>query len=372
MAWPTMRLLKSLTDGWADVSEKSKVVGGDWKNLPLLSELGHPAVEICQDVESNPNSPKYELHRAASSAAGYRVIEAKDRSVGAGWRSAIIQREDVSWIVFADKHDRFHKTVADRFGADSRIGIEPTDQDIALRKLKLAEVKTQALVGQWKRELIEAVLNAFKEAFELIPGGGEVVCLLPYPPASLVQPGAQDFQIKLVVSVTAEYTAQEIRSMMDGDHADTVLAGISLKFDAWKTLGGVGEEGSPLQHILLQTVLPVLDMREETWDKEPSAYYGLDGSLNFDIEMTLLSAMQIVYAAENTGSPSTEVAAECARSNVGHFVTRQALFEALETQKPLRAVCGYWFVPSRFPDQYPVCSDCGKQRSVQDFFAKRQ
>lgn len=66
-----MRVLKELTRGWEDIRQRSLIAGGDWKSLPALSELSHPAIQVCQDFDTNPASPKYERHKEAT--AGCRV-----------------------------------------------------------------------------------------------------------------------------------------------------------------------------------------------------------------------------------------------------------------------------------------------------------
>lgn len=365
MAWPTMRVLKELTSGWEDIRERSLIAGSDWKSLPALSELSHPAIQVCQDFDTNPASPKYERHREATKAAGYTVVEARDLKSGPGWRAAVIVQDGVSWIVHADTHDRFHSGVSSRFGGQLRKATEPSELDVALRKLKLAESQVSRSVREWQDEIILVTLMTFREAFNDHPDGGEVRTMIPRPPAALLQPGVDGVDIELVISVVSE----EALGAEAGAGSGETLAEVSIKFESWKLLdvqNGPSPYAGGIKTLLLTTILPILDSREETWTTEPAAYYGLDGSLKFSIEMSRMRALQVIFAAENEGI-SAEASGEAIRADVHHFVTREALRSAIAEQEPLRAACGYWFVPARFPDGFPLCDECSKQGLVIQF-----
>ncbi|MFJ5694570.1 DUF3039 domain-containing protein [Arthrobacter sp. NPDC093125] len=354
--------MKELTRGWEDIRQRSLIAGGDWKSLPALSELSHPAIQVCQDFDTNPASPKYERHKEATQAAGYPVVEARDLKTGPGWRAAVIVQDGVSWIVHADTHDRFHAGVSSRFGGQLREVTEPTELDFALRKLKLAETEVMRSVKEWQEHIILVTLTAFRKAFKEHPDGREVKVMLPCPPSALLQSGIPAVDMELTISVIAE----EPQGTEEGHEIGETLAEVNLKFDSWKFVGAQGGSSAyarGVETILLTTILPILDSREETWTKEPAAHYGLDGSLRFSIEMSRMRALQIVFAAENEGL-SAEASGQATRADVHHFVTGEALKSAIAEQKPLRAACGYWFVPARFPDGLPLCDDCSKQGLV--------
>ena len=368
MAWPTMRVLRALTTGWDDVSQRSLIAGSDWRSLPMLDELSHPAIRACQDFDANPSLSKYERHREATAVAGYPVTEARDMGVGPGWRAAIIVKDGVSWIVHVETHDRFHSTVASRFTSQKLAYTEPTDDDIQLRHLKLLEAKIAGLTKSWQEEVIRRSLSAFREAFVNHPDGQEVIAQLPSPPAEMLQPGAESIELELAVSVVCESPRVESGS----DEEGSALAEVSIRFDSWKILSarlGNSSSADGISTLLLTTILPVLDGREETWTTEPAAHYGIDGSLTFDIEMSRMRALQLLFAAENEGT-SGPTLGQATRADVHHFVTQDDLKAAIAEQKPLRAACGYWFVPARFPDGFPLCSECARQERVIRFLGQ--
>lgn len=42
----------------------------------------------------------------------------------------------------------------------------------------------------------------------------------------------------------------------------------------------------------------------------------------------------------------------------GHYVRKERVAEAMITGKPVVALCGKVWIPSRNPDRYPVCPTC--------------
>ncbi|WP_141653655.1 DUF3039 domain-containing protein [Arthrobacter koreensis] len=362
MAWPTMRVLRALSSGWDDVSQRSLIAGGDWQNLPMLDALSHPAIRACQDFDANPSLSKYERHKEATAVAGYPVTEARDMRIGPGWRAAIIVKDGVSWIVHVETHDRFHATVASRFASQNLAYTEPTADDMQLRHLKMLEAKIVGMTKSWQEEVIRRSLAAFRDAFVNHRDGQEVVAQLPSPPAEMLQPGAENVDLELAVSVVYESV-----NVQDGADAGTsALAEVSIRFESWKMLSarlGNSSSADGIVTLLLTTILPVLDNREETWTTEPAAHYGLDGSLTFDIEMSRMRALQLLFAAEHVGATGPSLG-QAIRADVHHFVTQDDLKAAIADQEPLRAACGYWFVPARFPDSFPLCDECARQERV--------
>lgn len=155
------------------------------------------------------------------------------------------------------------------------------------------------------------------------------------PPFGLVAVRNPCSRHELTISVIAE----EPQGTEEGHEIGETLAEVNLKFDSWKFVGAQGGSSAyarGVETILLTTILPILDSREETWTKEPAAHYGLDGSLRFSIEMSRMRALQIVFAAENEGI-SAEASGRATRADVHHFVTGEAPKSAIAEQKPLRA-----------------------------------
>ena len=43
-----------------------------------------------------------------------------------------------------------------------------------------------------------------------------------------------------------------------------------------------------------------------------------------------------------------------------HYAKKEKILESALTGKPIRALCGKKWVPSRDPEKFPVCPDCKK------------
>jgi hypothetical protein len=43
-----------------------------------------------------------------------------------------------------------------------------------------------------------------------------------------------------------------------------------------------------------------------------------------------------------------------------HYVRKEKILESAVTGKPVRALCGKKWVPSRDPDKFPICPTCKK------------
>src|SRR5680860_94442 len=128
MTWPTSRLLAGLKTGWTDPEHARLVAQKSWAELPLLSQLSHPAIAICQGYDPDVNSGAYSLHRESTKRAGFTVIEARDKSVGPGWRTAIVKNEDEFWAANAESHDAFHRSSPAQF-KQHRTDMLPTKED---------------------------------------------------------------------------------------------------------------------------------------------------------------------------------------------------------------------------------------------------
>lgn len=346
MTWPTLRLLKSLKSGWTDKAHEALVAQEAWSQLPAFTELVHPAVQICQDFETQPSSDRYEAHQSSSNAAGYAVIEAKDKSRGAGWRTAIIRKSGTVWAVFADGHDKFHSSAANAFGSKRRAGIEPTVKDEAIRKLKIGENEQYLLIADWQRQLVRSVLGLFKDVYLNNHDGQEVCVALPEPPKRFLQ----DPTSSLDVTVRLSILRNDRTGTFDNAHEEQAeYVELLIDFTPWKAT-------SDIVALLQDTILPVIDPREERWTRN-SASYSKAGDLSFSYDMSVARASQIIYAAESE-DPQDHEPGEPQKTGSSHYVAASEITASVVDGRPMRSACGFWFVSSRLPDDLPICPAC--------------
>lgn len=346
MTWPTMRLLKSLQSGWTNPAHESSVKRQAWNELPLFSDLGHPALQACQDFEANPGSKKYTEHQASTRHAGYKVIEARDLSKGPGWRTAVIRMFDTAWAVFADAHDKFHTSAANAFRESRRGETEPTVFDINIRAIKLQETEQAALIASWQRQLIRSVLDLFKEDYLSTDKNVDVSVKLPEPPDCLLQSDSRALGLEIRVAVVHD---DRESSLEEDEQEPEALVEILVSFAPWSA----DEE---VQNLVLTTVLPVIDPWEEKWTRE-AASYDKNGNMSFSYDMSVARASQLIFAAESEDDRYFEPE-DPQPTQQAHYIVRGELAASVVECRPIRSVCGLWFVSSRVPDGLPICRDC--------------
>ncbi len=54
----------------------------------------------------------------------------------------------------------------------------------------------------------------------------------------------------------------------------------------------------------------------------------------------------------------TQLEDDQGHERLSHYVDREKLIEAMVMGKPVVALCGKIWVPSRNPEKYPVCPEC--------------
>lgn len=181
MPWPTIHFLRALNSGWEDPEEEAAVRAERWKELPLFDALAHPAIRATHGFEGNRDSDRFTIYKTATAKAKYPVWEARDIGSGPGWRTAVISHLSIWWSVMADRHDRFHSTATSLFSRQqSREAMEPTDKDVKLRALKLADAQYALDHIEWRKTIAMTVLHGFKGAW--LSGGTAVACDIPPMP----------------------------------------------------------------------------------------------------------------------------------------------------------------------------------------------
>lgn len=351
MTWPTIHMLRDLRSGWTDAAQAALVAHSQWNQLPPFDELHHPAIRNCRDYDPSTLSKRFQPHKAASKNAGYLVIEARDKSKGPGWRTAIVNAEGQFWAVFAAPHDAFHKQVADRFKGDNRKQTEPTQDDIDVRALVLSRISTERALRAWKESLVRATLSVFREAWRAEELSAEIE--LPEPPQTLLPPGISQVDARIGIQLVRgeEVLAALTRSNM----ADEVLTEILI------TLTPPVRAGDPIADQIIRTVLPVLDVNEDHWVKD--SIYTKDGSILFPSALRTNQVAQALFAAEVEGDNHLDVG-ELQPTALAHYVSASSIVDSIVNGQPMRSACGIWLVSRQDPDGMDVCDECIEQLPI--------
>lgn len=346
MTWPTLRLLASLKHGWTDKRHEALVASSAWSEMPPFSQLGHPAIQVCQDFSDNPASDKYEEHKGSTRTAGYKVVEARDTSKGPGWRTAMINMHGTTWAVFADTHNKFHASAPNAFKRKQYL--EPSEDDITIREIKLKEDETYAAIENWQREMVRTMLDLFRDAY-LSEGteGCEVTKLIPEPPTDLLPAGVDGLNANITLTVMRDGDEDCSFDEAHKEQDDAIELGIS--FEPWKV-------DEILKDLILSAVLPVIDPDEERWTKD-AGYYSKNGDLCFSYFISVARASQLIYSAESD-EQTEEAPKEPQATQSAHYVARTEIVASVVEKRAIRSVCGFWFVSSRVPDGFPICEEC--------------
>ena len=74
--------------------------------------------------------------------------------------------------------------------------------------------------------------------------------------------------------------------------------------------------------------------------------------------MTLLSDTITETTTTPTTTPKTVPTDGGDHDKFAHYVKKDKITESAITGKAVRAICGKKWVPTRKPDDFPLCSDC--------------
>jgi len=137
---PTVKVLKSLPRAsFDDTTPLDLIANGDFGRLNLYGLQQ----SLLEDARRRFMHGVPDRHVAASKKYGKPVYEVRDRS-GAGWRGAVVLDADGDpWLVWAARHDQFHRSVADVAFTDHM----PTAGEYKLRAREEADLTNR----DWER-----------------------------------------------------------------------------------------------------------------------------------------------------------------------------------------------------------------------------
>ena len=126
---PTLRVMKSLPETPAILEvlsaiARAKSLASADESARILKRLDLYALDcdLLKDAQREIDSGTPSKHGEATKSFGATVVEARDRS-GAGYRGAVVfDGHGDPWLVYAERHDRFHAHVAEVLKRGQREG----------------------------------------------------------------------------------------------------------------------------------------------------------------------------------------------------------------------------------------------------------
>jgi hypothetical protein len=340
-------MLRELGSGWADRAQESMVRAARWKDLPPFDELEHPAIQSTRLFDENPENARFTRHEGATRAAGYSVVEARDKAKGPGWRTAIITTEGESWAVYADTHDDFHRSVESKFKA-IRAQLEPTKDDQDWRRFKSNEQAAREALSTWREGIVRNTLAAFGEAWastEL-----SVVKSLPEPPSAMLPAGLSQLNASIDIELLRESDDD------GGDLGKIEPQDDSMFVEVILHIAPQLNHGDPIADQVMKTVLPAIVAGEDRWQ----ASYTKSGALTHTVVLSGEELERLLFAGEVEGELSIGVA-EPQPTTKAHYVSASTIVDSVVNGSAVRSACGVWLVSRQNPEGMPVCEKCVEQ-----------
>ncbi|MDR7161404.1 DUF3039 domain-containing protein [Arthrobacter sp. BE255] len=278
-------------------------------------------------------------HEAASSVYDATVYEVRDHE-GAGWRGAVtLDDEGNPWLVFADRHNQFHATVAKALKRDKgelkRTGntkgpaasYEPTQLDHVVRGYE--DSRLQDL--KYQRDLVTRLRNGLREANDT----ASVV--------SVRTPDDPDSALDKFLEYTVEVAHDEPADTAEEANLSTSTVTLTLPMDVGSYRG-------------YETVVSCGAIYVQPDVNYHEYVYTNSSTLRLDLCVTHAKLAQILSDAEIDDAvfPPSLVPPDRL-----HWVHSPQHIEGIVTGSAVRGLCGGWFVPVLNESaELPVCDGC--------------
>ena len=285
-----------------------------------LDDLEHPLLD---NARTRFGNGRPDIHKEATAAANETIYEVRSRA-GAAWRGAMWAPKEMAWLVFADKHDRFHSTVAS-YVERATSSWKPTALDELLSRRETAHRD----LFDWKCATLAAVLGEFhRQVFE-----GDA----PTP-----------LTIKDLSGRTATVSISLEHDPPSGNACEAHESLSLIDFQMRLT--------TPDHALLKQLTALILRLPDGVSDMSP--VFLSDGTLLLSITVSHARLAQL--AAELSGPTDTAALPEGTGAPLtAHLAPKAAIVKGVVNGDAIRGLCGKWFVPTQAaPQALPVCVEC--------------
>ena len=338
-ARPTLKVMKALSRGWTNPAHQRAV--GEERILDLLplADLGHPIItQAALDTAGGPNAaPANRILVEVREQTGEAWLEIKKERTE--WRGAVAyDKEGQAWLVYATPrgHDAFYRELRNGPVTNGVAQYMPTERDYGY----LALERQRALLRRWRRSnLMKAVTCVVDASLK----GSARVELAGHPDT----PDRPAGVLHLEVDRSGD-NASEIDPASSHDDPADIRAYLTFSQSADKKH----------EALLARDLRALLQPREEAWDVDVAP----DGTYMYSAYVPESRLLQLAAADLHHGEHGDEGTSPptFARIEHAHYTTRLRLAEATVLGKPVRSVCGFWFVPSQDHLGLPVCPKCDR------------
>lgn len=328
---PTLRALAMLPGDTVDVGaaqstlSRAKAASDPPEKLKILTglrldDLAHPLLDDARTRFAGGGQP--DIHRGATQAAGSPIYEVRDPQ-GAGWRGAVSVQQQIGWLVFADRHDRFHSSVASYLSKATAQWLPgQLDQQLA------AQEAARRRLDRWKCDTLTAFIDLLRAA--ALTG-----------PRSSTLPIADEQGNTCTVTLAITHDAPAPDAATAHTRSSMLQVSVTFRTDAYD---------------LVRQLAALVSLLQDA-DTPVESTFLPDGGLMLLLTLTHARLAQVTTTlAASGGTRPPEVVAQ---PTVLHAVGKADLVEGLVLGRAARALCGVWFVP-RFDAtcELPVCEVC--------------
>ncbi|WP_061269303.1 DUF3039 domain-containing protein [Cellulosimicrobium funkei] len=293
-----------------------------------LGELKHPLLDDARTILEKGGVPDVHASssKAASTKTARRTVHEVRARTGAAWRGAVVLEDGVWWLVFAERHDRFHSTSADFFKKGTWA---PSELDKQLAAQDAVHLERR----RWKIAALTALLDALRDAV------------------------AQTRPIEFALTAPAGGGACTLRVEIEHD-APAPTA------DLAHTSSGILQTSLLVRGAGRDLVEAIVEILACVCDGEQDQSYLPGGDLLF------LSTISHARLAQLTAtiSATTDIAVhvkELPAPTVLHYVNTGRLTAGFVTGTAVLSLCGEWFVPRLDSSaDLPVCPTCEEHEPV--------
>ncbi len=235
------------------------------------------------------------------------------------------------WLGWAGmRRENYQSFNGERHAAGNTLAFEPTNQDWDRLRLELAWTANELASDSWRTLMIESIVNGATESFEMRAAEAGALAVPPPLPDNIPTVCIGRCSVAVETEIDATFVRFDV-------HLDN---------PAWfdEVLG------------IVTTSIPGHDDLEQCWDLDLD-YDSIKALVMLDPQ----SLDRLKRAVDQFGAASITARADLLADpddGHSHLAQPRAINRALVQGQLLRALCGHSFVPSRLPDQFPVCDDC--------------
>lgn len=341
LVWPTIEVLNTLDKAGVldprvkkELDSARSLTDRTQKIIQLAKavELAVAYEPLIADAKKGFARGTPDIHKSATAKAKTTVYEVRSHT-GAAWRGAVVcpKGDEDAWLVYADRHDLFHKAGPDAIAKKHKSkALGPSQLDRRVRE----KCAGWAADKSCNKQILDGAVDSLRS----IAGGTKSV-ELPMPAESDFADAVVTMTVNPVIDVDADpLNAHEEVSVIRLDFIESTMA---------------YETRAKLIRLLSHFLQPDELMLESLYR---------NGTFTLDVLVTQARLIHLLGTGaegrldfENSPPEPTKL----------HYALKTAIAEAYVEGCAVQAVCGRWWVPigdEKTHSELPVCPECQAQQ----------